>query len=272
MAFFSVPSRPDPADIADALSLAVVTGWVARGYGKTDGRPSLEDGLDQVRPLGEALAQVGRRWTEENTAWGPGSAPSPARLQAALVLASSCLTALVSRSVPPSEGLAQVEGLRSSFFSMGQALSEGVNPETSALLVGGAVQGLVEHGSAPETALDRAQQETAALVGEASELALINQQQFGEDGTPERLSAVAHLYGASLAGLIGQGHTVGEALSVVHDHRGLLFSSTSGLVPTVHPEWLAPPVLGSLDSRRARALGAVAPEPVASPLGRGPRG
>lgn len=234
MAFFSVPSRPVPADIADAFSLAIMTGWVARGHGAAGPRPSLEDAFDALVPHGSAIKQVCSRWEQSAQALGPDAASGSA-LQAAVVLACSGLTALVGRQVPTEQALEAIDGMRDGFLQLGQALSQESSPETSALVVGGAFQGLVSQGQAPAAALEGALSRRKALLGEASELGAINQQRFGEEGTPQRLNAVAHLFGASLAGLVAQGESVSEALAEVHAHGGPCLQARQGWCPHSTP-------------------------------------
>ncbi len=265
MAFFSVPTNPTEADVADAFSLAAMAGLMARGQVGGAQRVSLEEAFKSIQRYGTEVARASRNWTLDNQELGGSPEEVGERLRAATVLASAVITGLVTRRTAPDQAFLQVSRLREKLMPVARSLSREPDPEPAAVLVGGVLQGEITTGTEPTEALAKIQGVRRELSAAASSLSQINRSQFGEDGSAERLTAVAHIYATALAGLVGRGQRLDDALLSVRNERGAIFAQTAELVPTKNPEALAQPAVPGVGQWRQRGPDAPA-EPSVAPL------
>lgn len=232
MAFFPVPSQPSEADVADALSLALVSGLMGRRKAGVAGL-SMGQAFTSASRYRQEVLRSTRGWVTENQSKGGTEVEAGVRLQSAITLASALVAGQVSRHVDPAQALLEVSRLREPIWSAVRGLETPGATPAAATLMAGALQGEVAHGEEPLRALTnlrgRSQDFGAAarnLLGD------IKAKTASETNIEHPLSVASSLYATALAGLVGRGERLSDALVATRSQRDALVKKSFDLSGT----------------------------------------
>ena len=220
-----LPPSPSLEDVADALAMAVMNGVLLRS-GVAGRRMPLEEAFQTSRRYLDDVARSARALTTD-----PGlSAGSPEqngeRLRVATRWMAATVTGLIGRRESIEGALTSAGRLRERLWPLARSIADEPNADATATLIGGALQGLIAAGNEPAAALSSVQTRRQALTVAANGLVRTD-----GDATEATL-ATASLYATALAGLIGRGQSVGDAMVDVRQQRDVLMAQGARLVET----------------------------------------
>ena len=237
MAFFPVPANPTEAEVADALSLAVVSGLMGRRRAGVAG-VSMEEAFASASRYREEVVRSARGWFAENQSLGGSEADAATRLQSAITMASAVVSGLISRHVSPDQALLQVSRMRERVWPSVRGLENpngGANPETpaAATLMAGALQGEVVFGTDPVKALSGLRGRSHEFTAAARNLmGALQAKTSPEADLSQPLSVASGMYATALAGLVGRGETLSDALITTRSQREGLVNKSLDLTGT----------------------------------------
>lgn len=261
MAFFPVPSQPSEADVADALSLALVSGLMGRRKAGVAGL-SMDQAFTSASRYRDEVLRSTRGWVAENQSKGGTEAEAGVRLQSAITLASALVAGQVSRHVDPAQALLEVSRLRDPIWSAVRGLETPGATPAAATLMAGALQGEVAHGQDPLKAL-------TALRGHSRDFGAAARNLLGDiqsrtdpaADVQQPLTVASSLYATALAGLVGRGERLSDALVATRSQREVLVKKSLTLsAPSPPPVSVElPPARQWRQGRETGEPGAVEP-------------
>lgn len=256
MAFFPVPAQPTDADVADALSLAIVSGSMGRRQ-TAAASASLDEAFAHAGRYRDEVARAARGWVVEAQALGGTEDDVAARLRGAVTVASALVAGLVKGRVSPDQALGQVSRLRDRVWPAVRSLGgpDGAWTEenqAAVTVMAGVLQGVVAGGGEPAQAL-------LDLRGRHPEFAAAARSLSGlvADRTPEgadpaaSLGVASGMYATAVSGLVGRGEAIGDALHAARAQREAISARAVAQA--------SGPATADLPAAEAPAVAAVAP-------------
>lgn len=212
MSLLANPTQPDAQSIADALSMATIGALILRGQASGRERVDLDQAYQRTRRYADDTARFTRGLVADNDELGGEAQVRDARLGCAALLACGVVSGLVRSGMPTDEALRSCGRLRERLLPAAQALTASDTPAATAILMGGGLQGALAAGQDPQRALADILSRRTAFDAAAGAL----QGQDGQD------LAASQLYATALAGLVGRGMGVDNALVSVRQQRAAI--------------------------------------------------
>lgn len=234
MSVFSVPPNPTEGDIADALSMSIITGLQARALSSRT-RLSLEEAYLSARRFAPEVARAARGLLADARDSTADENLQGLRAQAATALMGGLVAGMVARREPVDEALLKLGRMREKIWPAAHSLVSHPHGAAAAVLAGGALQGCVAAGQTAEQAMATVRPRYQELSASAAALAKVSIDQFGEEGMGERLVSATQLYATAVAGLMSRGESLSDALVNTRRSRDAILAKTASTPTPVQP-------------------------------------
>ena len=196
------------AEVADALSLAIVSGAMVPAKGVTalpmsEAFSTATKHSDDVARSAVGLVEGSRNLS---------SAFLSQRVHLATVLSSAVVSGLVARQTPVSEALLELDGLRPNIIAVAAGFANQPNAETSAKFLAGTLRGEVMAGSAPSESLAVLETRSVEFAAAALELMGLVLPENPKAYEMTQVAVAGAIASEAVSGLMAQGHSASDSI------------------------------------------------------------